>query len=1142
MGKMRFILGRAGTGKTRLCVDLVARQLRKSPLTGPGVILLVPEQATFQMRRMLATWRHVHGFVRARVLGFKDLAYLTVDRDSGGSKPMLDFSRRLVMQQILTATHDQLKFWNNVRPERISHSILQLMDELTQAELGVEGLAKIRSDLHARGELTRQLGDKLSDMALLLGEYQKMDMAGLDDPLVYLDRFRKSIDKMDWFKGSYLCVDGFAGFTGQQYAALAAIMQAAAETHITLSLDPERLGKEPPPAELNIFWPSEQTYFRLLSLAKQAGVEVGKPIILDDAYRRRYRSSTILWNLERVLTGRKPGQAGAKRMPTCGEAVKLVSAEDPRHEVELAAGKILQLVREKGFRFRDVSVILRNLDSYEHLIRYLFDQYKIPFFLDLRRPIAHHPLTRMILSAVGALATGYETRWMLRYMKAGMTGIPEHAADRIESYVLAHGIDKDRWLNEWRYRTSVLGINEDDPTAPVEDFNLQTINKHRMELLRPLQSLSKLLGIREDTSQAFAVDILLDGLMRFLKELDAVGKLEDMIERERQELRSDSTLQGDEYRDQSSQIHRQIWDKLTELFHQLQITLAGRDLTLEHFLSVLTDSFAELDVGVIPSSADQVLVGTIDRTRHPDVRATFIMGFNEGVWPQPPEEDVVLTDVDRQKLAWDDLPQKANLDEHYLKEQYLTYIGFTRASDFLWVSFSRRTLTGVPSQPSRYFRRIEQYCGKLTVASRGKIGEEESFNGETPIPLTASNLVGETIIGLRTFGFGDDGKFWVALADALAKKPDTRPTFHQFALGLCDGNVAEISPKLSEEIFPTRVSFSQIESFYRCPFQHFARYGLRLQVAARYRLEPVDLGQFRHAVMAESWKKIIAEGEKWNQLPRERIGQIVGRAIEICAEETKSQVLFSNARNRYITERTRSELTLAVDEQLRMLRSGKFIPSHFEKFFEYPLQVAGRTWQLVGRVDRVDLAQYDDREWVMILDYKSRVTTFRLKDWQAGVQMQLPGYLFVSTVAGEKPAGAVFLPLVPQKPKSDGCFFPASGLICFQALGALADQTIGEYPYCIKIKKDGQPAESGPVTVLNEELLEGIMAKTRQLVIEALEAMTKGRIDIHPYHDGRVSVCPNCEFHGVCRFDHHLNHYRSTGRADREEILRQVVK
>ncbi len=1119
MGKIQFILGRAGSGKTWYCLNQIADHLAQSPLHGPAVILLVPEQATFQMNRMLANHPGLKGFIRARVVSFRSLARAAINTEAGTKPSMLNFSRNLLMQQILTAGQDRLKFWKSSRPERVSASILNLLDELTQADLNPEKLREIYQALKSKGSLEKQLDDKLSDIIRLSEEYLKLDLAGLDDPLACLDRYRKMIDKIDWLQGCILYVDGFAGFTGQEFAALIATVQAAKETHITLCLDPDQLGKLPLSEEMNHFWPSEQTHFRILELAKKAGVAIEKNVILGSPVPPRFKNNPALAALEGLLANR----ASAKEIKP-SDMIMLVSAEDPGREVELAAGKILQLAREKNYQFRDMSIILRSLDSYEHLIRYTFEQYKIPYFLDIRRPIAHHPLTRMIQAAVGALATSYQTRWMLTLLKSGMTEVPTGAADRIENYVLAHGIDKSRWLAEWTYRVNLVG-REDDVSAAVDELNLKTINKHRTDLIRPLLSLAKRLGLDEQKEQEFTIDALRESLLIFLRDAGVPQKLEKL-----------------QKNDPESQVHKQIWDVVTELFDQLRVLLAGQTLSLDRFLTILTDSFAELTVGVIPTHIDQVLIGTIERSRHPAVRASFVLGFNEGTWPQPPEEDVVLTDADRTKLAWPDLPVKGNLDQHFLREQYLAYTAFTRPGELLWISYPRQSLSGVALQPSRYLRPIENLIGKKITAAPQLANNEIVLNPDIPPPLTVSNLISETVARIRNSGFETESKFWVNLARRLNLATATRDLFQKFVHGLCDKNLPELSPELAGRLFERQVSFSQIESFYRCPFQHFCRYALRLKIPARYKLEPIDLGQFRHQVLALAWQEIVREKNSWRQTEDARVGQIIEKAIHDAAVKLKNQVIFSNARNRYILERTRRELTLAVIEQLRMVRPGRFTPSHFEKEFILPMNIDSGGFELVGRIDRTDLARPDGEIWVMIIDYKSGSARLKLKDFMAGVQLQLPGYLFVSTMKNEIPAGALFLPLAPQKVKADGSMFPAGGLMSQETLLHLIGQEDENYPYGIKRKKDGTVSETGPVTVVSDEVLAGILHTTRNLVTDALKAIDKGLTLINPYIDQHTSVCPLCELRGVCRFDPYLNHYRATRNLSKEEIFDQLKK
>ena len=59
-----------------------------------------------------------------------------------------------------------------------------------------------------------------------------------------------------------------------------------------------------------------------------------------------------------------------------------------------AAREILRHVRAGG-RFRDVAVLARQLEPYQDVFRRVFTRYEIPFFLDRREPIAHHPLAEL---------------------------------------------------------------------------------------------------------------------------------------------------------------------------------------------------------------------------------------------------------------------------------------------------------------------------------------------------------------------------------------------------------------------------------------------------------------------------------------------------------------------------------------------------------------------------------------------------------------------------------------------------------------------------------------------------------------------------------------------------------------------------
>jgi ATP-dependent helicase/nuclease subunit B len=1123
MGQMRFILGRAGSGKTGACLELAVRELKKSPLVGPAVILLVPEQATFQMSRMLAGWDGLGGYVRGRVLSFKKLAQSVVTEVNGAKRPMLGFSRKLMMQQILAAVQEELTFWKKTPPEQLAGSLLTLLDELSQARLGTQELSAIYEKMAAEDE-QGELSGKLGDLVRLSREYERMNLVGLEDPGNYLGQYRELIGQVEWLKGASLYVDGFSGFTGQEYAALLATIDAAKETFVTLSLDPEQLGKEGLADEEKVFWPGEQTYFRLLELAKSAGITVGEPVMLDSNQPRRFEHNATLMGLEKFLGG---GKTTADPMET-NEAVMIVSAENPAHEVELAAGKILQLVREQGMQFREISVILRETEGYEHLLRYVFDHYKIPYFLDIRRPIGQHPLTRLILSAVGAMAGDFDSEWILRGLKTGLTNCPNDVADRMENYVQANGIDGEGWQREWKYKLELIGVEEDQPEAGGEAFDLRTLNKYRRELIKPMEKLERFWGKERESEQEFSIEILLEGLMEFLRELEVAKKLSDLA------ILDDS--------DQTGQIHQQILNVVSELSDQLRITLAGEMISLGKFLTILTESFSELSVGVIPSNVDQVLIGTIERSRHPAVRASLVLGFNEGKWPSPLEEDVMLTDRERVSLAWQDLAVKGDIDEHFLNEQYLMYIAMTRSSEFLWISFSRKDGKGNERSPSRYLRRVEHFLKNIKPVSVTSRDAELFWDALTPLPMSRERLVSEVVTAIGS----EDDKigFWLGLAGALRKRLHAGEIVKRYVDGLCDANLPTLEPGLAKQLYRNRVSFSQLESFYACRFQHFCKYGLRLRELPRFKLEPMDMGSFRHEVMKLAWQSAATDEGDWNERAKSQVQQIVAAAVKTAATEVKGEILFHNARNRYILFRTQTELSMAMAEQLRMLGPGRFKPGAFETDFAFGIEHGGNRYDLVGRIDRIDFAAMDGSEWAMIIDYKSGRTTFSLNDLMAGTQLQLPGYLMVATSEGENrfAGGGLFLPLRPQKAKGNDqdsmmSNFPASGMINAEALELMVDPETGLYPYGIKVKKDGTISQTGTVMVTTWNVIEGILKKTYEMVTEAIASMAEGKIEIRPYFDGKVSVCPMCDMRGVCRFSHSRNRYRGGENLTKEEIL-----
>lgn len=60
----------------------------------------------------------------------------------------------------------------------------------------------------------------------------------------------------------------------------------------------------------------------------------------------------------------------------------LFQSRDTYGEIERIACKIVDLVRDDGYRFKDIALLCGDENDYRHLIEAVFSEYEIPYFTD----------------------------------------------------------------------------------------------------------------------------------------------------------------------------------------------------------------------------------------------------------------------------------------------------------------------------------------------------------------------------------------------------------------------------------------------------------------------------------------------------------------------------------------------------------------------------------------------------------------------------------------------------------------------------------------------------------------------------------------------------------------------------------------
>jgi ATP-dependent helicase/nuclease subunit B len=447
---VRLIAGRAGCGKTHHCLTQIASMLEARLIDGPRLILLVPEQAGLQMERSLLTRTRARLLGRCEVLSFRRLAHRLLS-DSAAPSPvvMTPIGRQMALRYLIGRHHRELTEFARVanRPGFVA-SISATLTELLQESASVEQLESAATDAQ-RAQHPSAL--RLHDVALLYRVYLEYLGSQRVDPEGVLDLARARLSECELLSGAHVWIDGFAGLTQQQQRMIVALARHTAEVQIALLMDDRRT--DGPPDELSLFARTEQTWAVLSRALREAGVAIEPPLLLScDPAPRFARSELVL--LERNLF--RDESAASPRDPSspagCGP-VRYVVAPDRRAECAAAARAILDLVQaeQSPMRFRDIAVIVRDLEPYHDLLSAELAAHGIPFFIDRRRPTYHHPLVQWIRAALALLIDRRVDQTVCQLLKTGLVSVDPEEADTLENYLLAHGIeDAAAWDEPWK--------------------------------------------------------------------------------------------------------------------------------------------------------------------------------------------------------------------------------------------------------------------------------------------------------------------------------------------------------------------------------------------------------------------------------------------------------------------------------------------------------------------------------------------------------------------------------------------------------------------------------------------------------------------------------------------------------------------
>lgn len=1115
--EVRYFLGRTGAGKSYRMMEEMVADLKNGgdyPL-----LLLVPEQFTLQAERDLIEQMNLPGIMRVEVLSFTRLAYRVFNEVGGLTRTTIsEQGKNMILRKIINDNLESLTIYKKAaRQTGLVEKVSSLLASCKQ-----QGI--IPADLEQMAENLPEgnLGLKMQDLALL---YQKFDDYLQGRYLDTEDRVNLFINKLEesqFIREARIWIDGFTTYSRQSLNIIQKLMCQARQTTISFTIN----NNDDPDSDL--FYLSAQSYRLVRDIARGCGLRqevvqfMPRPGLNGKNPELEFLEKELYAYPYRIYSG-----------PV--NKLRLFASTSVQNEVENAARQVVALAREEGYRWKEIAVVCNNIESYGDLISRTFARYGIPCFMDLKRGIMTNPLVQLVLSTLHVLDRDFQPDDVFRLLKTGLTNIPPDICEKLENYALQYGIRGAKWRNPFT-------LGDEQLTAE--------LNPWREALVAPLENLRHKLKGRLVCGQINRA--LYDFLHHLGVEDRLAGLIDELNAREKYNLASENA---------------QIWNIIMTILDQVDEFMGDQETLLKDYSKVLEAGFMTYEVGIIPTTIDQVLVGNIQRSKSHDIRALLVLGANEGVLPSTGEEEDLLSPLDKETLQTKGLDLCYERETKAREERFLIYSALGKPTDYLFLSWSLADREGKAMRPSILVDRLKKLFPHIDIKSDLDIRNSELDEVTTPL-ATFNHLIESLRCHL-------DGKpvenFWWDVYGWYYIRPEWLKLRHTALKGFAHSNQLEyIESKQALGLYGQTLysSVSRLEKFAACPFAHFVRYGLTPRERKMFTVEWPDLGDILHQGLYDFAAALESRGLEWGTLEKNDCDEIMGQVMEDIIAEHNEGVLTSTYRYRYLGQRLKRIGCRSAWTLTEHLQKGDFEPAEFEVRFgrggKFPPVLVelenGQQLLLEGRIDRVDLLETEEATYAKIIDYKTGNKKLDLPGIYYGLSLQLLIYLQAVLAVRRnpehpmKPGGIFYFKLddpIVNLDKITSSVEQAlakelrmKGLVLKDVSVAMhMDRDIGNSDVIpAALNRDGEFTRYS--SVVTEEEFMALLGHVRNLIREMGGEILKGRVALEPVSQAGKTACEYCTYWPICQFDRLLpdNNYRILKNLGQEEIIARVVE
>ena len=1134
---LRFCFGPSGAGKSHRIYEEVMQRAVEEP--GRNFLIIVPDQFTMQTQKDLVMRSDRDGILNIDVLSFGRLSHRILEEVGTKEMPVLDDTgKSLVLQKVAADLKEQLPAMGSLlHKQGYIHEVKSAISEFMQYGISTQDMDKLIESAQKRGALAM----KLKDLKTLYGGFQDYIRDHFITTEETLDVLRRSLSRSKILQGSVVVFDGFTGFTPIQNRLIQELMRVCAETIVTVTIgegeDPYQLD-----GEQKLFHLSKKTVADLIKLAAEAEVERGEDIFVKGGINR-FAKAPALNYLEQNLFRYQYEPYTEEQ-----QEIHMFEALSPREEVHQTALYIRHLIREQGMTYRDIAVVIGDLEGYASYVETEFGQLEIPCFLDRTRGIVLNPMIEYIKSALQLYIKDFSYDTVFHFLRSGMADIPREEIDELENYVIRTGARGYRTYSRLFTRRTEEMQGDAAGNEQAEE-TMERLNRIRQQFMDTVEILH--MGNQEKAGD------YVSHLYDFLEQNQVQQKLLNY----QQQFEQEGDLpRAREY----AQIYRLVMDLLDQVYE----LLGEEEISRQEFADILEAGFGEITVGTIPQNVDRIGVGDMERTRLKQVKVLFFLGVNDGNIPKNASKGGIISDMDREFLIESGTEMAPSpRQQMYIQRLYL-YLNMTKPSEQLYLSYAKVNSEGKGIRPSYLIDTVRKLFPSLTVEYPQNRSRLEQIEGRQEGARYLAEELREYVEG--TLPEEEKPDFYLMYrayeADAAGRDRLTQAAFRRY-------KESGLSRIVARALYGQQLenSVSRLETYAACACRHFLQYGLSLQEREEFGFEASDMGTVYHAVLENFAGKLAESKLTWWDFTEDFATKAVKESVEAYAATYGETVLYSSARNEYAITRMSRILTRTVLTLQKHLKQGSFQPDDYELSFRFAENLdsihvdlsADEKMHLQGRIDRIDVSEDAEHVYVKVIDYKSGNRKFDLAALYYGLQLQLVVYMNAAMEMESKkhpdkeivPAALLYYHI--DDPTIETPVELTDEQINEQILAKLRmngvvnsdpevverlDRYMQDKSVVIPVEKKKDGSFSSRSGILTREEMQLVSSYVDTRIRDIGREILNGKIAASPYEKGNEEACTYCAYKKVCGFDGSIPGYekRQLEDLDKQTLMQRM--